>query len=557
MKNYKRLFSALTVALTMVGAITLAGCDSVLDEEIVSGITADAQYTTRDGIASAINAAYQPLRDFYGDEHGGNLTQYGTDETTSAGHGGNRFMNFYDAGLNADAGAFSNIWSNFYQAINTCNVVVGRTDAIEGMSASEKSAVIAEARFLRAHYYFYLVQFFGDVHLSLEETIGVEVDATRDAASEVYNAVIADLEFAVANLPSTQEQYGRATKPAAEHMLAQALLTRGYQSFGAADDFAQAASLAESVINNYGFALLEDYGEVFNHDAEAHSEIVWSVQYSQNQLVNGEGNRTHLYFRPWYENINRGVQRTGDPGYGRPWIRFRITTWALENFRPLDVDSRYNKIFQTEWYYNQLGADRGLLPEGASVGDLAIITPAGDLTPEEEQALRDQNAPGLEVVDWYLRDGRYINMFPSLMKHDDFKRGDNINETRGSRDFIVYRLAETHLLAAEAHLQNGNTAAAADHLNVVRRRAAWPGMEAQMEIGAGDVTLDFILDERTRELYGEYKRWLDLKRTGKLLERVRALNPDASGIADHHVLRPIPTNQILRTSGGYGQNPGY
>ena len=79
-----------------------------------------------------------------------------------------------------------------------------------------------------------------------------------------------------------------------------------------------------------------------------------------------------------------------------------------------------------------------------------------------------------------------------------------------------------------------------------------------MEISTGDVTLDFILDERTRELYGEYKRWLDLKRTGKLIERVRLHNPEGGGnIQDHHLLRPIPTNQILRTSGGYGQNPGY
>ena len=549
--------SGFVLTLLVVTAFTVASCDSVLDEEIVSGVTADAHYTTLAGFESAVNAAYQPLRDFYGDEHGGNLTQYGTDESTNAGHGSNRFMNFYDAGLNADAGAFSNIWSNFYQAINTCNVVVGRADGVEGLSEADKNARVGEARFLRAHYYFFLVQTFGDVHLTLEETNGVEVEARRDPASEIYTAIIADLEFAAANLPTTPSDYGRASKPAAEHMLALVLLTRGYQSFGDGGDFSRATTLAEGVINNYGFSLLDDYGEVFNHDGELHSEVIWSVQYDQNQLINGEGNRSHLYFRPWYENINRGVQRTGDPGYGRPWIRFRVTTWTLENFRPLDVDSRYNKIFQTEWYYNELGASRGLLPAGTAVGDLAIITPAGDLTEAEEQALRDANPPGLEVVDWYLRDGKYINMFPSLKKHDDFKRGDNINETRGSRDFMVYRLAETHLLAAEAFLQAGNTAAAAGHLNTVRRRAAWEGMEAQMEITAGDVTLDFILDERTRELYGEYKRWLDLKRTNKLLERVPSRNPEATGLSAHHMLRPIPTNQILRTSGGYGQNSGY
>lgn len=549
--------SGLVLALFAIASFALASCDSVLDEEIVSGITADAHYTTLAGFESAVNAAYEPMRDLFGDEQGGNLLQYGTDESTSAGHGSFRFMNYYDAGLNADVSTFSDIWSNFYRAINICNVVVGRADAVSGISDADKTVRVAEARFLRAMYYFYLVQFWGDVHLTLDETIGVEVEAHRDPASDVYDAIVADLEFAMANLPATQQDYGRATKPAAENALGQVLLTRSYQPFGGSDDASRAASSFENVINNYGFALVSDYAELFNHDGEINSEVIWSIQYSQNQLVNGEGNRTHLYFRPWYENINPGVQRTGDPGYGRPWIRFRITTWALENFRPLDVDSRYGKIFQTEWYYNQLGADRGLLPAGASVGDLAIVTPAGDLTPEEEQALRDAGPPGLKVVDWYDRDGQNINMFPSLKKHDDFKRGADINETRGSRDYMIFRLGDTHLLAAEAYLKAGNPANAAEHLNVVRRRAAWPGMEDQMMISAGDVTLDFILDERTRELYGEYKRWLDLKRTGKLMERVHADNPEAAGLDQHHLLRPIPTDQILRTSGGYGQNPGY
>lgn len=549
--------SGLPGALLIVSSFALASCDGILQEDIVSGITAEPYYSTPEGFVSAVNAAYEPLRTFYASETGGNLTEYGTDEVTNAGHGSFRYMNFYDAGLNADASPFSTIWFAFYQAINTCNTVVGRAEAVEGLSAARKNVLVAEARFLRAHYYFLLVQFFGDIHLSLEETSGVEVEAGRDPASEVYGAIIEDLEFAIANLPAVQEDYGRATQPAAEHMLALVLVTRGYQPFGTPDDFSRAASLAEGVIGNYNFALLDDYAAVFDHDNELHSEVIWSVQYTQNQLVNGDGNRAHLYFRPWYENINPGVQRTGEPGYGRPWIRFRPTIWTLENFRPLDVDSRYGTIFQDVWFYNQLAAERGLVPPGAAVGDTAILTPSWDLTDAEVDAYKAR-LPGVEVADWYTRTGTFINMFPSLRKYDDFKRGENINETRGSRDFIVYRLAETHLVAAEAYLQTADLSQAADHLNVVRRRAAWPGMEAQMEISPGEVTLDFILDERTRELYGEYKRWLDLKRTGKLLERVRQHNPEAAAnIDEHHLLRPIPTDQILRTSGGYGQNPGY
>jgi hypothetical protein len=121
----------------------------------------------------------------------------------------------------------------------------------------------------------------------------------------------------------------------------------------------------------------------------------------------------------------------------------------------------------------------------------------------------------------------------------------------------VYRLGETYLIAAEAALGEGDASGAAEYLNVIRRRAAFDGMEAQMEVSSGEVDLDFILDEWSREVFGEQQRWLDLKRTGKLIERVKLHNPDAQNIKDFHALRPIPVNQITRTTNDFGQNPGY
>jgi hypothetical protein len=120
------------------------------------------------------------------------------------------------------------------------------------------------------------------------------------------------------------------------------------------------------------------------------------------------------------------------------------------------------------------------------------------------------------------------------------------------------RLGEAYLLRAEARLLQDNTSGAAEDLNVIRRRAAWDGQEEAMEITAGDVDIDFILDERARELDGEGQRWWDLVRTNKLVERVRAHNLlGAPNIEDHHVRRPIPQDQIDRTVGGYEQNCGY
>ena len=106
-----------------------------------------------------------------------------------------------------------------------------------------------------------------------------------------------------------------------------------------------------------------------------------------------------------------------------------------------------------------------------------------------------------------------------------------------------------YLIAAEAAYHLGNSNLAAEYINIIRRRAAVEGKEAEMEVSAADIDLDFILDERGRELAGEMHRWYDLKRTGKLLDYVDLYNPDAAiNIKPMHLVRPIPQTQIDRVS---------
>jgi hypothetical protein len=573
MKTIKYLF--IVVAATLITGVS---CD-VLEEEIISGVTVDTHYNTPDGFRDAVNAAYERFRDFYGDEDGCEITVFGTDEYTNGGHGGAQYINKYIAGLNGESATFWDPWQRFYEGINTCNAVIGRAPDAD-IPEDEKAVLVGEVKFLRAHYYFLLVQFWGPVHLTLEETVGVETEAERTPEDLIYNAIIQDLEEAIAVLPDRQSEFGRITKPAAQHGLALVYLTRAYQSFGnGAADFSEAADLAVEVIDNSGHELLEDYQRIYNSDdgagglvhtteSEQNNEILWSIQYDSDMLLNDEGNRTHVYFRAWYETFNDGLDRALGHGYGRPWIRFRPTPWLLENFRPLDVDSRFEKSFAIVWLYN---TDRNI-PEGASVGDTAIWITDKTAAEFDTAAIRAR-LPGVNLFTWNLDEidqdwclwrtdvsvnSPNINIFPVPWKIDDNLR-PSLNETRGSRDFIVYRLGETYLVAAEAMLgRDGNGSNAVDYVNAIRQRAAWPGMEAQMEVTAGDVDLDFILDEWSRECFGEQQRWLDLKRTGKLLERVRAYNPDAApNIQDFHVLRPIPVNQITRTTNDYGQNPGY
>ena len=159
-----------------------------------------------------------------------------------------------------------------------------------------------------------------------------------------------------------------------------------------------------------------------------------------------------------------------------------------------------------------------------------------------------------------------------MKKYDDPNRAD-VNDA-STRPFIFAKFSDVYLIAAEAYFKSGDNVNAASMLNVIRQRAAFgttnpAGYAAAVTaqtITPAQVTLDFILDERTRELYGECQRWWDLVRTKTLSARLAIWNPTqaypqyaASTPADAYSLRPIPQSQInLVTSGPpFPQNPGY
>ena len=142
-------------------------------------------------------------------------------------------------------------------------------------------------------------------------------------------------------------------------------------------------------------------------------------------------------------------------------------------------------------------------------------------------------------------------LFPALKKFF-FGKEENLQLTGAYKDRMKFRLAETYLLLAEAYLRQDMPDKAADAVNEVRRRAK------VSDVSDEEMTMDFLLDERIRELYGEESRRFTLIRTGKLLERVRKYNPEARDlIQDFHVLWPIP--QAIRDAnvGNFPQNPGY
>ena len=542
MKGKKYTF--LLLVLLFIGQ----SCDKFLEEELISDVSSGTYYTTEAGLEDAVDAAYAWLKGFYGPERGFTMTTFGTDIYTNGADGGHKRVNFYDQSFNATESYVNQSWRDWYRGINQANGVINRSADVE-MDEAKKTLRLAEVRWLRAFYYFDLVRTYGDVHLSLEETVGVEVEANKTAAAEIYTqAIIPDLEFAIANLPAEAEDYGRATKAAAEFLLGKVLLRRSYTSYAAGDDASRAETLFGNVIGNYGFELLDDFADLWDIDNQENSEIVWNLTIAKALVddgTDGDGHRGHLYFLMEYDN-KRGMTR--DITNGRPWKRFRPTPFLLTLW-DRNVDTRYDKTYKHVWFANKdVDDDRGT----RVIGDTALYIPGPGKDIDWPQSRKDASPFVVYTVDDYTE-----RIFPSMNKWIDDTRPDR-QKTQGQRDVVLMRLGDAYLLRAEARLQQSNTTGAADDINVVRTRSAVPGQEAAILITAGDVDLDFLLDERAREMVGEHARWWDLTRTGKLVERVRLHNIEAAAnIQDYHNVRPIGQDQIDRTIGGYPQNPGY
>lgn len=519
-------------------------CEDFLDEENLREPVADVYYINAAGYNDLIKSCYPFLRSFYGAEVSFALSSAGTD-IWSHGRGGQHQYSTYDQNLVPSHGWLWNYWRDFYTGIAACNTAIDRVNEVENISESERNHLLGEALFLRALYYHNLVMHFGPLPFRIQEVTHVETTATRTSEEIIYNQIIEDLELAENYLPVSSSDYGRATKPAAQALLARVNLT--------IENWEEAEIYAKKVINDYDFSLVPDFAELWNIENQRNSEVIWAVQYSADPRLTGSGNRAHLYFTTGYDMFD-GMER--DLNYGRPWQRFMPTRYYVDKLDATrENDSRLEKIWTEAWYANIPAQN---FPE-MELGDTAVYITFGKLSDEfKERAQQKYNV--LDIDDYFdgERPKGIRNRYPVLDKYKDPLRM-SANETAGQRDVFVFRLAEMHLIAAEALMNLNRAEEGVYYINLVRQRAAWPGKEEQMEITADQLTLDFILDERALELAGELFRWPDLKRTGKLIERVRLYNPDArDNIKEMHLLYPIPQNEIDRvTNEDFLQNPGY
>lgn len=587
-------------------------CNDFLEEKVVSKATM-AYYETPEGIDAVVNSIYSKMRWPFSGERFHNYALFGTDLfMTATGTHGNAWDQYQATALNASTSLLYSLWTQWYEAISACNTGLYY---IEDMNenASWKNQRTAEMRFFRAYFLFDLMQQFGAIPMPLEPVFEAQTYIPRTPVDKVYTQIIEDLKYCADYnyLPKTAER-GRVRIGAAQHLLAKVYLTRGSAvsveakaTRGTQDtDLAEAARYADLVISSSEYELEKNFADIFLLDNKDSKEVILTVNYTKDEMWNGEGNPMHMYSTGSYTN-QPGMIR--DIANGRPWSRIRQTFWVMEDqakhggLFDYTNDSRGEKTFKSVWYSN----NSETIPKWADIkdGSTVIWSPSAALKgkPKFEVGdtcivMRPIHYKGIPLAEggfeskrdslilfgsqdhnlWTMERIESVRDFwPIIEKWANGDRPDIMYEP-GHRNFNVYRLGETYLIAAEAYGRQGLYDKAADRLNEVRKRAAYKSgewrsnlnvingkgekltssTESKMTVKETDLSslsldqfVDLMLDERGRELIGEDNRWNDLNRCEKLIERFKAHNAiggTAGNIQPYHVLRPIPQNHIDR-----------
>lgn len=562
--------NSLIYTLALVFLLATA-CSDYLEEENPGNVVANNFYTTEAGYESLVNATYASLRTIYGDEPF--VFTAGTDLWVEGRSDQPEGISEYRE-LTPEDEFVTAFYNNLYSAIQRANVALYYNDITE--ETDDLDIRKGEVKFLRAYDYFLLVQSFGGVPIVEEYISEPLLEFERNSAQEVYDFIIREMQEAMELVPEAAEEFGRVDKRVIRHFLAKVYLTRGYESFGSADDFTQAAEYADAAINGQGLTI--PFEELFYPGNEENEEVIFSIQYDRTSISqdpNTAGNDQNYWFGPYYGG--EGVK------YNYPYRAYRLvpTMYLFDVFT--ENDARWDATFMTTvyestaedgttgpgyyLYYTQADSREELpvhtyFPHQWEVND---TTAWRNADPNRADAVIRPYSAQWEATSTTSGDAAT----PAVKKFDDPTAAFS-GSGSSSRDIFLARLGETYLIAAEAYLKAGNATLAAERINEVRRRAAKPGAENEMLISAADLDIDFILDERARELAGEYHRWFDLKRTGTLIDRTRAynrsirewfnsgVNPFEGAGGDLKILRPIPSIALqLNQAEDISQNPGY
>lgn len=546
------------VLLSAIFLTTLSCSDEFLEEEPQDFLSDVNAYDTYEGLdATVTNLYWFARRIFYDrDETRPFDFIYGTDlvfdgQPSTARH--SNMIAAYDP--NSDIPATH--WDNLYSMVVEANIVISRTPQVE-LTPEQEANLLAQARFFRAFAYRALVYMWGGVPLVTEEITEPRTDFVRASRAEVYDQIIADLTYAAEHLPKiAQARDGRINNLVAQHFLAEIYI--------AADKPQQAVQAASIVIDDPATALMQErfgsrsnvtpgdvYWDLFRMNNQnrgsGNTEALWVIQFETDvpggSTVSGERGGSYMLERH-HAPFLRNVEIDGEAIFLWPKSGYnggRGIGWAVPTYHFT------NEIWESDFENDIRNANHNFVreftadnPNSSHFGEVF----SADNPPEGINSKRDFYA--------------YQSKVTTPMNHPDGLYDDKdlgtLKSSAGATytDQYMVRLAETYLLRAEAYMNLGDNTKAAADINVVRSRAhASP-------VTAGEVDIDYILDERLRELGMEEKRRLTLMRLGLLYDRVKTYNPYyADEVLPKYNLWPIPAAEIERNIDAVlEQNPGY
>ena len=546
----------------MLAIISLTtACDQdLLNEKPPHIITSETLFTTLDGFETGLNGLYAQVRREKESSIGdhmmmGAMFMTGTDNSVTNHQNPGFYVvaELWREQNNPNNAEIDMVFKWLYNVINAANTIINQAEGRDdvnwsggsGSAEQNKNRVIAEARAIRAWAYRHLTYGWGAVPLSLEESSGanIKTDWERTPVPEVRAQMIQDLLFAEIHVGVEPSLKGRITRGAVQHLLAETYL--------AMNNPAEALKFADKVIStpNYklitqrygvrasqpGVPFMDMFWEGNTNREDGNTEALWVFQFGL-KITGGGGSVLRRYHLSRFWNISVGGVRPivhtwerGGLGYGRA----SFTKWALDIYEP--KDHRFSEHAIRKYFVlgnaqmnSPYPADN--LPPGWAYGDTLKLDWSRDIT-----------ASRRGVFNW-----------PFSRKAEGTDPG-NMNEYFMHKDQTYLRLAETYLLKAEAEFLLNRPADAANTINVIRRRSN------ASDVTAADISIDFILDERSRELFlEEHRRW-SLLRTGKWLERTKKYNLNGGQwIAEKDLLYPIPQSVIdANLTKEMPQNPGF
>lgn len=526
--------------------------------------------TNEAGYDAAVVALYEGSRQ----EHiiASNNFEYmtvGTDQT-QWGRNDSRGNKDYSL-LNSNLSATIIYWDwAFKQMIVRANLILEDIDNPDlKIEDAARANIKGQALFFRAYTYNFLANIYGGVPIVDKRIIEPKFDFVRSTRAEVLSFAAGDLEEATQLLP-LEVKDGRIPRAAAFHLLSEVYISLGMEKNDPSyyDKSIEAASKVinkeagdyEIMTSRFGPAASKP-GDVFSdifadgqiNRSEGNKEVMWAWQFENftvgGSFSEGSGNNSIRYWGPEYDKLrtpNNFANLSSDSlgrgiGVNSPTNYLKYDIWNLDN---TDIrNSKYN--IRRVYYYNNPAdpeyVGKPIITKRAANGSLYIVKNDGAMTNIEVDTLRQY--------------------YPYFRKIEGTPLGNNNLSGNTAKDFSRMRVAETYLLRAEAYFRKDNLEKAAEDINVVRSRAH------AVNIQASDVTEDFILDERSRELVVEEPRLRTLIRMGRLVDRVRKYNSEPSvpngpssgnTIQDFNKFWPIPQKVIdANTDAVFEQNPGY